>query len=201
MVFAVRFALNLSIKLWIVSYNNAIDSLGTQEMTKAIYAGSFDPITNGHLWVIDKAAAIFDELIVAVGDNPGKSYTFSLVERMSLLEKTLANHKNIKIDQFSGEFLVNYALNQQASFIVRGIRNSQDYEFEKTLRYVNSDVCSTIDTIFLIPPRDYAEVSSSLVKGFVGTNGWQSIVAKYVPEIVLNKLINKNEEEVNAKRE
>lgn len=169
-------------------------------MTKAIYAGSFDPITNGHLWVIDKAAAIFDELIVAVGDNPGKAYTFSLDERMSLLEETLIQHKNIKIDQFSGEFLVNYALNQDASFIVRGIRNNQDYEFEKTLRYVNSDVCATIDTVFLIPPRDYAEVSSSLVKGFVGTKGWQSIVAKYVPEIVLNKLINKHEEEIDAKR-
>lgn len=195
-----RFALNLSILYWIVAYNNAINYLGIKEMTKAIYAGSFDPITNGHLWVIDKAAAIFDELIVAVGDNPGKSYTFSLEERMNLLEETLIKHKNIKIDQFSGEFLVNYALNQDACFIVRGIRNNQDYEFEKTLRYVNSDVCSTIDTVFLIPPRDYAEVSSSLVKGFVGTKGWQSIVAKYVPEIVLNKLINKHEEEINAKR-
>ena len=200
MVFAVRFALNLSILHWIVAYNNVIDYLGIKEMTKAIYAGSFDPITNGHLWVIDKAAAIFDELIVAVGDNPGKAYTFSLEERMNLLEETLIKHKNIKIDQFSGEFLVNYALNQEACFIVRGIRNNQDYEFEKTLRYVNSDVCSTIDTVFLIPPRDYAEVSSSLVKGFVGTKGWQSIVAKYVPEIVLNKLINKHEEEINAKR-
>ena len=95
---------------------------------------------------------------------------------------------------------MNYALNEQASFIVRGIRNNQDYEFEKTLRYVNSDVCSSIDAIFLIPPRDFAEVSSSLVKGFVGTKGWQQIVAKYVPEIVLDKLINKYEEEVNAKR-
>lgn len=174
--------------------------LKAKNMTKAIYAGSFDPITNGHLWVIDKAATIFDELVVAVGDNPGKNYTFSMDERVDLLKKTLIKYKNIKIDQFSGEFLVNYALNEQASFIVRGIRNNQDYEFEKTLRYVNSDVCSSIDAIFLIPPRDFAEVSSSLVKGFVGTKGWQQIVAKYVPEIVLDKLINKYEEEVDAKR-
>ena len=74
-----RFALNLSIKPWIVSYNNAINSLGTQEMTKAIYAGSFDPITNGHLWVIDKAAAIFDELIVSVS-NVSKIRPFWLID-------------------------------------------------------------------------------------------------------------------------
>lgn len=168
-------------------------------MTKAIYAGSFDPITNGHLWVIEKSAAIFDELIVAVGDNPGKNYSFSLEERVELLKSTLKKYPNIKIDHFSGEFLVNYALAENAGFIVRGIRNAQDYEFEKTIRYVNSDVCDSIETVFLIPPRDYAEVSSSLVKGFVGTNGWQQIITKYVPDVVVSALIKKNQEEIYAK--
>lgn len=168
-------------------------------MTKAIYAGSFDPITNGHLWVIEKSAAIFDELIVAVGDNPGKNYSFSLEERVELLKSTLKKYPNIKIDYFSGEFLVNYALAENAGFIVRGIRNAQDYEFEKTIRYVNSDVCDSIETVFLIPPRDYAEVSSSLVKGFVGTNGWQQIITKYVPDVVVSALIKKNQEEIYAK--
>jgi pantetheine-phosphate adenylyltransferase len=168
-------------------------------MTKAIYAGSFDPITNGHLWVIERSAAIFDELIVAVGDHPDKKYTFSVNERVALLEETLEEFGNIKIGQFSGEFLVNYAIRQGVSHIVRGIRNTQDYEFEKTIRYINSDVCPNIDTIFLMPPRNFAEVSSSLVKGFVGSNGWEQIVNKYVPEIVLQALIRKDQKEKYVK--
>lgn len=168
-------------------------------MTKAIYAGSFDPLTNGHLWLIDRAAGIFNELIVAVGDNPGKEYAFSLEERVHLLKETLNNYPNIKIGQFNGEFLVNYAMREGAKYIVRGIRNANDYEFERTIRYVNSDVCASIDTIFLIPPRDYAEVSSSLIKGFVGTDGWENIVAKYVPELIVKALIKKQEEVIHAK--
>ena len=161
-------------------------------MTKAIYAGSFDPITNGHLWVIDRAAAIFDQLIVAVSDNPDKKYSFSLEERLILLKNTLHGYKNIEIGHFNGEFLVNYAQNANAKFIVRGIRNTQDYEYEKTMRYINSDLCNEIDTIFLMPPRNYAEVSSSLVKGLVGTVGWEKVVNRYVPETVLNALKIKN---------
>lgn len=162
-------------------------------MNKAIYAGSFDPITNGHLWLIKKAATIFDKLIVAVGDNPYKKYSFSIDERIAMLEKVLVNSPNVEIGKFSGEFLVNYAKRVDAQFIVRGIRNAQDYEFEKTLRYVNSDVCPDIETVFLIPPRDFAEVSSSLVKGFVGTDGWEEIVAKYTPKIVVDELIKQFE--------
>lgn len=160
-------------------------------MAKAIYAGSFDPITNGHIWVIDKAAKIFDELVVAVGDHPDKHYTFSLTERFELVRQIVGNYSNIQVGQFGNEFLVNYAIRENAQFIVRGIRNVQDYEFEKTIRYINSDVCEIIDTVFLIPPRDYAEVSSSLVKGFIGSNGWEEIVAKYVPPSVVQALIDK----------
>ena len=158
-------------------------------MAKAIYAGSFDPITNGHLWVIEKAANIFDELIVALGDNPDKSYFFKLDERLKLLQQILAKYQNVKIDHFEGEFLVNYAKRVGATHIIRGIRNNQDYEYEKTMRYINSDLCGDMDTVFLMPPRDYAEVSSSLVKGFTGTLGWEEIVTKYVPQEVLNSLL------------
>lgn len=163
-------------------------------MAKAIYAGSFDPITNGHLWVIDKAAAIFDELIVALGDNPDKKYTFGVDERLNLLKLSLAKYSNIKIGHFKGEFLVNYAKRIGASYIIRGIRNTQDYEYEKTIRYINSDLCNEIDTVFLIPPRNYAEVSSSLIKGLVGIGGWEEMVAKYVPQEALDALIRINEE-------
>lgn len=161
-------------------------------MAKAIYAGSFDPITNGHLWVIDRAAAIFDELVVAVGDNPDKGYTFSVQERLELLNSSVSSYSNISIDHFKGEFLVNYAQQIGVRFMVRGIRNAQDYEYEKTMRYINSDLCAEIDTIFLMPPRNYAEVSSSLIKGLVGTNGWETIVAKYVPKSVVQALCDKH---------
>jgi pantetheine-phosphate adenylyltransferase len=161
-------------------------------MTIAIYAGSFDPITNGHLWVIDRAAAIFDKLVVAVGDNPDKNYSFDLEARLELLNKTLGAYNNITIGHFNGEFLVNYAQSMGASFIVRGIRNTQDYEYEKAMRYINSDLCVDIDTIFLMPPRNYAEVSSSLVRGLVGTQGWENVVARYVPDMVLEFLKKEN---------
>lgn len=163
-------------------------------MAKAIYAGSFDPITNGHLWIIDRGAAIFEKLVVAVGDNPEKTYTFSLDERVQLLQESLAHYDNIEIGHFSGQFLVSYAAEIGANYIVRGIRNAQDFEFEKTIRYINSDVSAGVDTIFLIPPRDCAEVSSSLVKGFVGTAGWEQIVTKYVPPMVLTALVKKNKD-------
>ena len=90
---------------------------------------------------------------------------------------------------------MNYAKRINADYIIRGIRNVQDYEFEKTLRYINSDVCPDIETVFLMPPRDFAEVSSSLVKGFVGTDGWQEIVAKYAPPLVVNALVEQFEKE------
>ncbi len=154
-------------------------------MVKAIYAGSFDPITNGHLWVIARAARIFDELIVAVGDNADKVYTFDVAERLELLQQALIDFNNIEVQHFTGKFLVDFASQQSAKFIIRGIRNSHDYEFERAMRYINTDISPEIDTIFLIPPRNYAEVSSSLVKGFVGTLGWEDIVAKYVPKVVL----------------
>lgn len=158
-------------------------------MNKAIYAGSFDPITNGHVWLIKKSAAIFDKLVVAVGDNPYKNYSFSVEERIDMLKKVLSDFPNVEIGHFNGEFLVNYAKKIGAQYIVRGIRNTQDYEFEKTVRYINSDVCPDIETVFFMPPRDFAEVSSSLVKGFVGTDGWQDIVTKYVPQLVVDALI------------
>lgn len=167
-------------------------------MSTAIYAGSFDPITNGHVWLIKKAARIFDKLVVAVGDNPYKKYSFSIAQRTAMLEELLIDYPNVEIGHFNGEFLVNYAKRINADYIIRGIRNVQDYEFEKTLRYINSDVCPDIETVFLMPPRDFAEVSSSLVKGFVGTDGWQEIVAKYVPPLVVNALVEQFEKEKNV---
>lgn len=157
----------------------------------AVYAGSFDPITNGHLWMIEQGAKLFDKLIVAIGTNPDKRYTFSLEERLNLIEQAVGGLPNVRIDHFENQFLVHYAKAVGASYILRGVRNEGDYEYERVLRHLNSDQRPEITTVFLMPPRAIAEVSSSLVKGFVGPEGWEAIVQQYVPPAVFHCFLKK----------
>jgi pantetheine-phosphate adenylyltransferase len=161
-------------------------------MRKAVYAGSFDPITNGHLWMVEKGSHLFDELIVAIGENPEKKYTFSFDERLRVLRDSVKGITNISVSSFENQFLVNYARTVGAQFILRGIRDSRDYEFERGMRHINDDLQSHITTVFLMPPREIAEVSSSLVKGLVGPKGWQEIVHRYVPAPVYDLLISRH---------
>jgi len=150
-------------------------------MRHAVYAGSFDPITDGHLWMIEHGARAFDKLTVAIGINPDKRYMFTLTERMEMLSDAIAPFPNVQISSFENLFLVNFAQQIGASFILRGIRNEQDYSYERGMRYVNAEFNPEILTVFLMPPRQYAEVSSSFVKGLVGPAGWEEILRKYVP--------------------
>lgn len=158
-------------------------------MKRAVYAGSFDPVTNGHLWMIREAVELFDELVVAVGVNPDKRCTFSVEERVELLRAVTRGFDKLKVDVFENQFLVNYAQSVGANYIVRGIRTASDYEYERTMRYINSDLQSDITTILLLPPREYAEVSSTMVKGMVGPRGWEQVIRHYVPEPVYRKLV------------
>ncbi len=162
-------------------------------MRKAVYAGSFDPVTNGHLWIIEQSALLFDKLVIAIGENFDKTYNFSVEERMAFLTETTSKHSNIEVACFNNEFLVNYAKRVGAKFIIRGIRNNTDYEYERTMRNINSDLNKDITTIFLLPPRKYAEVSSNMVRGLVGSSGWEGLVKKYVPDNVYNKLFERYE--------
>lgn len=164
---------------------------------RAVYAGSFDPVTNGHLWIIEQIAHMFDSAIVAIGQNSSKQYTFSIDERKNLLKTVTAKFSNIEIADFENELLVNYAKRICANFIVRGIRNSADYEYEKSMRYVNSDLSQDVTTVFLIPPRNYAEVSSSLVKSLVGNTGWEQVVGKYISPSVMQALTKWNISKTN----
>lgn len=147
----------------------------------AVYAGSFDPLTNGHLWMIRQAASLFDQLIVAVGTNPDKKYTFSHEVRLRLIREALQNDPHIRIAEFHNRFLVDFAHEHKASVMIRGIRSSQDYEYERGMRQINADMAPNILTIFLMPPRDIAELSSSMVKGLIGPEGWEEQVKRYVP--------------------
>lgn len=153
-----------------------------------VYAGSFDPPTNGHLWMISEAAKIFDTLIVAIGINSDKNYAFSVDNRIRMLKSITKGMKNIEVTSFKDMFLVDFAKKEGAGFIVRGIRDSEDFEYEKSIRSVNEDIDANILTVFLMPPLKLSSVSSSLVKGLVGNKNWEKIASKYVPRPVLSEL-------------
>lgn len=165
----------------------------TTVLRRAVYAGSFDPPTNGHLWMIREAQALFDELIVSIGVNPDKKSTYTVAERYAMLEAVSSEFANVRITSFENQFLVNYAHSIGAKFIVRGIRTASDYEYERTIRYINSDLHSDIATVFLMPPREFAEVSSTMVKGMVGPDGWRDMIRRYVPVAVYDKILKDNE--------
>ena len=156
----------------------------SEKPRKAVYAGSFDPLTNGHLWMIKQGLDLFDHLTVSIGINPDKEYTYGINERIDILHKSLPKVENISISFFENKYLVDYATEIGASYILRGIRSAQDYEFERGMRHTNAELKSEITTIFLMPPRGLAELSSSMVKGLVGPIGWEDHVAKMVPAAV-----------------
>jgi pantetheine-phosphate adenylyltransferase len=153
-----------------------------------VYAGSFDPLTIGHVWMIEQGVRLFDRLVVAIGINPEKHYTFTLEERLEMLKESLRQHRTLSITSFSNAYLIDYAQQMGATHILRGIRSAGDYEYERTMRNINGDFDPEICTVFLMPPRNIAEVSSSMVKGLVGPSGWKRVVRKYVPEPVYRRL-------------
>ena len=155
-----------------------------------VYAGSFDPPTMGHIFMIEKGAALFDRLIVAVGDNPQKRCTFSTAERIEMLLACVEDLDNAEVDSFRNQFLVHYARGRGAGYVLRGIRTDEDYRFEHAMRNVNEDLEPGITTVFLISPREVREISSSFVKGLVGVEGWQDAIRAYVPEPVYEKLLS-----------
>lgn len=154
----------------------------------AVYAGSFDPLTNGHMWMIHEGSKLFDELIVAIGTNPDKKYTYTLNQRLEMLKLSLGNIKNVKIDSFTNQYLVKYAKKIGAQYILRGLRNSSDCTYEQGMCNINRDLDSSITTVVLMPPRDLCEISSSMIKGLIGVDGWKEIIKQYVPLSVLEKL-------------
>src|ERR1051326_5474137 len=123
----------------------------------SVYAGSFDPLTVGHLWMIEQGMRLFDALVVAVGLNPDKKYTFSVEERLVMLRESTKNFRNVSVAAFSNRYLIHYAQEVGATHILRGIRTESDYEFERTMRNINGDLDDAICTVFLMPPRGIAE--------------------------------------------
>ena len=132
-------------------------------MRKAIYAGSFDPITNGHVDVIERGSKIFDELIIAVADNQSKPPLFSKLERVELIKKQLGKYKNDKVDSFEG-LLIDYVRRQKTNIVLRGIRTISDFEYEFQMALTNRAIAPDIETVFVMTCEKYSYISSRLLK-------------------------------------
>ncbi len=136
-------------------------------MRRAIYPGSFDPVTNGHLDIIERGCKLFDEIIIAILVNPEKKPFFSIEERREILDQALdgiqRGNCHLRVDDFEG-LLVHYAMAQQADAIVRGIRAISDYEYELQMALMNRRLEPGIETVFMMPAESYSYVSSRLVK-------------------------------------
>ncbi len=130
-----------------------------------VYAGSFDPLPIGHLWMIEQGVRLFEHFVVAIGVNPDKKTTFSIEDRLIMLRESARQFPNLSVASYSNLYLIQYARPIGATHILRGIRSGADFEYERAMRNINGDLDAAICTVFLMPPRDIAEVSSSMVKG------------------------------------
>jgi pantetheine-phosphate adenylyltransferase len=149
-------------------------------MKRAIYAGSFDPLTFGHVDVVERAAKLFPEVYVAVGRHPTRNPLFSVEERVSLIEQACGGRANITISAFDG-LLVDFAREIQAGVIVRGLRVGADFEYELQIAQANADLASELETIFLPTRANYGFISASLVREIARHGG---DVSRYAPEPV-----------------
>ena len=156
-------------------------------MTKAIYPGSFDPVTLGHLDIIKRAASIFDEITVSVLVNQGKSPLFSVQERVNILKEVTKDIPNVKVDSFDG-LLVDHARKSGADVVIRGLRAITDFEYELQLAQTNRKLCSSVDTVFLTTNLEYAYLSSSTVKEVASYGG---DISKFIPEVVADAVYSK----------
>ena len=153
----------------------------------AIYPGSFDPPTNGHLDLVERGSKIFDELIVAVLRNTEKTPLFSIGERRNMLEELTSGFKNVSVDVFDG-LTVHYASRVKASAMLRGIRALSDYEYELQMALMNRKLRPELETVFMMPAEKYSYLSSRLVREVARLGG---DISKLVPEIVEQRLREK----------
>jgi len=150
----------------------------------AIYPGSFDPPTNGHLDLVERGSKIFDELVVAILRNPEKSPLFSVGERRKMLEDLTGDFKNVRVDVFDG-LTVDYAARVKAGAVLRGIRALSDYEYELQMALMNRKLRPELETVFMMPAEKYSYLSSRLVREVARLGG---DVSKLVPELVEERL-------------
>jgi pantetheine-phosphate adenylyltransferase len=136
----------------------------------ALFPGSFDPITNGHYDIITRALPLFDKIIVAVGKNATKKYMFDLDTRMAWITETFAREKKVEVASYTG-LTIDFAKEIKATFLLRGVRNPADFEFEKAVAQANRQMLPELDTVFLLTSARYAYISSSIVRDVLRNKG------------------------------
>ncbi len=153
----------------------------------AVYAGSFDPVTNGHLDVMRRAAGLFDRVIVAVGVHPTRDALFSIEERVHLLKRTTEHLENVSIQSFEG-LLIHYCESINARVLLRGLRHAMDFEYELQIAQANADMAPEIETVFLPTSLRYTFLTASLVREIASHGG---DVSRYAPPMVCAALAKK----------
>jgi pantetheine-phosphate adenylyltransferase len=148
-------------------------------MKRAVFPGSFDPITKGHFDIIERGVTLFDEVIVAIGVNADKKYMFSLEQRLAFIEKAFENEPRVKVVTYKG-LTVDYCLKNNVQFILRGLRNPADFEFEKAIAHTNRDL-APVETVFLLTAANTSYISSSIVRDVIRNDGdYTKLVPKSV---------------------
>ena len=148
-------------------------------MRRAIFPGSFDPITLGHQDIIERSVSLFDEIIIAVGTNSDKKYMFTLAQRIKFITDTFAENKSISVTSYKG-LTIEFCKKSNADFIIRGLRNPADFEFEKAIAHTNRSL-SEIETVFLLTTAKISFISSSIVREVISNQGSYT---KLVPSAV-----------------
>jgi pantetheine-phosphate adenylyltransferase len=155
--------------------------------TLAVYPGSFDPLTNGHVDIIERGARLFDRIIVAILVNAEKAPLFSIAERVDIARKVFKDHANVEVDTFDG-LLVDYVARRHANVLVRGLRAVSDFEYEFQMALMNRRLNPAIETVFMMPAEQYSYISSRLIKEVFALGGR---VHGLVPELVETRLREK----------
>jgi len=154
---------------------------------RAIYPGSFDPVTNGHLDLIQRALSLFDELLVVIAVNPGKASLFTIEERIEMMRRAVKGFKKVKIESFKG-LTVDFARKQKGNVLIRGLRAISDFDYEFQMALTNRKLAPKIDTVFLMPSESYFYVSSRLIKEIASHQG---DISSYVPAFVRDRVVKK----------
>ncbi len=139
-------------------------------MKRAIFPGSFDPLTKGHEALVKRGLELFDEIIVAIGTNANKKYLFSLEERIDFIQKTFHNEPRVKVESYDG-LTIEYCKQREAQFMLRGLRTSADFEFERAIAQINKEMMPSVETVFLITSAELSAISSSIVRDIIKNKG------------------------------